>query len=56
MSSMKRIHEDCYLPEQGQGAGQGGSGEDAEDEEASIPGMPQKKFYRSRAHCNPVSE
>ncbi|ETV97156.1 tRNA (guanine-N(7)-)-methyltransferase [Aphanomyces invadans] len=23
--------------------------------ESEVPGMPQKKFYRSRAHCNPLS-
>ncbi len=23
--------------------------------EAEVVGMPQKKFYRSRAHCNPLS-
>ncbi|OQS01700.1 tRNA (guanine-N(7)-)-methyltransferase [Achlya hypogyna] len=27
----------------------------AEGDEVEIAGMPQKKFYRSRAHCNPLS-
>jgi hypothetical protein len=49
---MKRVHEDCYVPEEGST----NTAETTEEEESNIPGMPQKKFYRSRAHCNPVSE
>ena len=47
---MKRVHEDCYVPEKNSV-----KDEEEEQEESCIPGMPQKKFFRSRAHCNPVS-
>lgn len=28
---------------------------DDEDEDENIENMPQKRFFRSRAHCNPLS-
>lgn len=46
---MKRAHEDCYIPENSHVEERG------EDDDGSIPGMPQKKYFRSRAHCNPLS-
>lgn len=50
--TLKTIHEDCYVPTEVVTTDTTAE----EEEEANIPGMPQKKFYRSRAHCNPVSK